>query len=236
MRLCRKLMNSLQKMKHKALPKRLMAAAELVRHGSAVADIGCDHGFLAIYLVQSGQCSHVIASDVRPGPLASARANVQAAGLTENIDCRLSDGLAAFAPGEAQDFVFAGMGGELIVRLLQQCPFSLADPSLHFVFQPMTHTEILSAYLFENGFAVNQRVFVQEGKHFYNVFDAVYTGSVQAVPEIQTYLFNLDINALNEPPVRGYLMHLLNYLKNKQKSGAGCTACLKWIEEHYDDC
>lgn len=212
-----------------------MAAAELVRNGSAVADIGCDHAHLAVYLVQNGVSRRVIASDVRPGPLASAKANVVSAGLSDCIDCRLSDGLAAFAPGEAQDFVFAGMGGELIVRLLQQCPFPLQDDGLHFVFQPMTHTEVLAHYLFANGFSVKKRVFVQEGKHFYNVFDAVYTGRVQPVSELETYLFNIDENTLHEPPVRGYLLHLLHYLKNKQKSGGGCSACIEWIEEHYDN-
>lgn len=213
-----------------------MAAAELVRHGSAVADIGCDHAHLALYLVQSGQCARVIASDVRPGPLAAARANVASAGLAGQIDCRLSDGLSAILPGEAQDFVFAGMGGELIVRLLQAAPFSLRDPALHFVFQPMTHTEQLAEYLFAGGFSVQKRVFVQEGKHFYNVFDAVYTGCTQTAPARETYLFKIDENDLGEPSVRGYLLHLYRYLKNKEKSGLGCRACTDWIEEHYDDC
>ena len=90
--------------------------------GGRVADVGCDHGFLDVYLVQTGKMDGALAMDVRKGPLAAAAAHVKEAGLSDRIETRLSDGLSAFRVGEAEKLVCAGMGGPLMQRILTDSP------------------------------------------------------------------------------------------------------------------
>ena len=97
----------------KRLSPRLKEAAALVRKVDTIADIGTDHAYLPIYLIAHNICRRVIASDLRTGPLESARANVEAAGFGDRIELRLSDGLTGYRADEAQDIVITGMGGIL---------------------------------------------------------------------------------------------------------------------------
>jgi len=135
------------------LSPRLRMAAGLVRDGVAVADVGTDHAYLSAYLVSEGKCPRAVASDVREGPLKNAAETVDSCGLGGKIELRLSDGLDGFAPDDADDFVFAGMGGTLIVELLERTPW-IRDSSKRFVFQPMSRAEVLRAFLLKNGFRI----------------------------------------------------------------------------------
>ncbi len=83
------------------LSARLQMNADLVPLGSRIADIGCDHGFVSIYLAEERICDRILALDIREGPLSAARRNIAAAGLSDRIECRLSDGLEKLRPGEA---------------------------------------------------------------------------------------------------------------------------------------
>ena len=85
------------------ISRRLQAIAEMVTPGSRIADVGTDHGYVPIYLMQSKRIVSAIASDVRPGPLARAKQNIEEAGLSDYIEVRLSDGLAALKKGEADN-------------------------------------------------------------------------------------------------------------------------------------
>ena len=101
-----------------ALSGRLRMLADMVTPGSRLADVGCDHAFLSIYLVQAGICPSALAMDVRRGPLAGAKQHVEEYGLGDYITLRLSDGLEAYRAGEADSLVCAGMGGRLMERIL----------------------------------------------------------------------------------------------------------------------
>ena len=92
---------------------RLQAVADLVRKGKCIADIGCDHGFVSIALIQSGAAEFVIACDVKEGPLKAAKEHVAAAGLKDRIDCRLADGLAGLKENEADGIIIAGTAHSL---------------------------------------------------------------------------------------------------------------------------
>ncbi|MCD8336294.1 MAG: class I SAM-dependent methyltransferase [Lachnospiraceae bacterium] len=100
------------------LSKRLAAVADMVTPGFVLADIGTDHAYIPIYLVEQQVIPRAIAADVNRGPLARANAHIRQHALAGKIETRLSDGLAAFLPGEAQSIVIAGMGGALTVRIL----------------------------------------------------------------------------------------------------------------------
>lgn len=102
------------------LPPRLEMIARYIPAGESVVDIGTDHAYLPIYVIQSGRCERAVAADVRPGPLTIARSHVERMGLTDRIELRLSDGLDSFVPQELSCVVMAGMGGYLIAELLNR--------------------------------------------------------------------------------------------------------------------
>ncbi len=94
------------------LSKRLHMVASMVEKGSIPADVGCDHGYVAIYLIQNGISPHVFAMDVNEGPLERAREHVEEYGLAAYIDVRLSDGLSgrSLPRGKAGSGYAAGSG------------------------------------------------------------------------------------------------------------------------------
>ena len=109
-------------MKKTKLTRRLTAAFNLVRAGKVVADIGTDHAYLPIELVKTGKCLKAFASDIGKGPLERAKDNIDSAGLGAHIETVLTDG-AAYFDGIAEEFIIAGMGGELIHRIISDAPF-----------------------------------------------------------------------------------------------------------------
>ena len=136
------------------LSPRLALAAELIPRGRAVADIGTDHAFLPAFLVREGVAVRAIAADVSEGPLRNAAQTVKALGIEDQVELRQSDGLDAFAPGDADCFVFAGMGGTLIARLLSRCPWINAPQATKIVAQPMRRSEDLRKWLMANGWRI----------------------------------------------------------------------------------
>ena len=131
------------------LTPRLRLLADWVPPGARLADVGTDHAYLPVWLVQNGVCPAAIAADLRPGPLEAARRHVAAAGLEDRISLRLGDGLAPVFPGEADDIVIAGMGGETIAAILSAADW-LADARLRLVLQPMSRAEETRRGLLKN--------------------------------------------------------------------------------------
>ncbi|MCM1089376.1 MAG: class I SAM-dependent methyltransferase [Butyrivibrio sp.] len=149
------------------MSERLRALAELVTPGRVVADVGCDHGFLAIYLVKQGISPRVIASDVREGPLGAARAHVQEWGLSAYIETRLSDGLAGYQPREAETLVCAGMGGRLMQRILTDSPDVVAG-FRELILQPQSELWQFRRFLRERGFHVaDENILCEDGKYYF---------------------------------------------------------------------
>ena len=152
---------------------RLMAAASLVRAGRPVADIGCDHGKTSAWLVMSGRTPRVIAVDLRPAPLAKAKALAERCGVQDRVDCRLGDGLAPLSPGEAEDILITGLSGETIAEILQKTPW-LRDGAVHLVLQPTTRAPVLRRWLCENGFFIEAEKPVLERTRAYTNLSVYY--------------------------------------------------------------
>lgn len=150
------------------LSKRLQAAADFVTEGSRVADIGTDHGFLPIYLVQSGKCRRIIAMDIKAGPLERAREHIAAAGLGGSIQTRLSDGLRELAEGEADSAVIAGMGGLTVIYILDQGQEQLRHLK-ELVLEPQSDIAKVRRYLREHKLEIDRETVVQEAGKFYPV-------------------------------------------------------------------
>lgn len=164
------------------LSERLQMLSRMVTPGSRVADVGCDHGFLSIYLVQKGISPGAIAMDVRKGPLAAAGEHVAAHGLGAYIETRLSDGLKELKPEEADTVVCAGMGGRLMKRILTE---SLDKVRLlkELVLQPQSELQEFRGFLRNTGFCIADEDMVEEdGKYYFAMH--VLPESRSAAPEV----------------------------------------------------
>ena len=152
------------------ISKRLLCCASMVQPGSRVADIGTDHGYLGIYLLQSGAARHVIACDLRKDPLENARRNAKLFGVDGEMELRLSDGLEKILPDEVDTVVMAGMGGDLIQKILSQCPWRKRE-GLQFILQPQSAGNVLRRWLCEDGFEIRREEPVQDGHFLYTVME-----------------------------------------------------------------
>lgn len=168
------------------LSPRLKAAADMVRCGKKIADIGTDHAHLPIFLVENGICVSAVASDVRTGPIANAKANVEAAGLADKISLRLASGLDKVNPDEADDIVIAGMGGILIAQLLEKAEW-LKSKEKHLVLQPQSHSEILREFLVKNGFFIEEETVCEDAGRLYCVMSVYYCGEEREYPPYYEY-------------------------------------------------
>lgn len=153
---------------------RMKALADMVTPGLTGCDIGCDHGFVSIYLVQKGICEKVLAMDVRKGPLSQAAAHILEYGLEGQIQTRLSDGLQQLHVGEAECMICAGMGGPLMTRILEEGrDKALAMKEL--ILQPQSEIREFRAYLRTHGYRIVQEDMVYEDGKFYPMMKAVPT-------------------------------------------------------------
>ena len=203
------------------LDNRLQLCAALVRRGARLADIGTDHAYLPVWLCRNGVCPSAIAADVNPEPLRRGRQTVAAAGLEGVIQTRLSDGLAAVGRDEADDIVMAGMGGELIARLLGACSFA-HDPDKRFILQPMTRSEQLIKWLCENGFDIEQQDCCVAAGKCYTAMSVRYTGNVRTPDELYGYTGRLNPreNGTHLLFLRGHIDRLRKQAKGDARFGA----------------
>ena len=157
-------------MKKAVLSKRLQMLADMVTPGNRLVDVGCDHGWLSIYLVQQKICPGALAMDVRKGPLAAAQAHIEAYGLGDYIELRLSDGLDAYGAGEADTLVIAGMGGRLMEKILMEGMDKINKTGRikELILQPQSELPQFRKFLREAGFAVTKEGAVrEEGKYYF---------------------------------------------------------------------
>ncbi len=152
------------------LSDRLLVCAGFVAKGDRVADIGCDHGYLGIYLLKNGIASSVIASDVREGPLQSAIRNAHKYGVKENMSFYLSDGVSNI-PRDFDTLVCAGMGGDTMVHILESAPW-LKSEQYRMILQCQSKTPLLRRYLSENGWRIYEESVLRDGKFLYTVMEA----------------------------------------------------------------
>lgn len=156
------------------LSKRLKAVAGLVTEGASVADIGTDHGYVPIWLIQSGRAAKVIAMDVNEGPLERARGHIRSKRLENVIFTRKSDGLQALHVGEADTMIAAGMGGGLVIRILEDSPEITADLK-EFILQPQSEIHKVREYLNRHGYRSVEEDMVEEDGKYYPMMKVIPT-------------------------------------------------------------
>ncbi len=154
------------------LSLRLSAIADMVTRGNRLVDVGCDHGYLPVYLVQTGRIPGAVAMDIGKGPLSRAREHIEAYGLSAYIECRLSDGLAALRAGEGDTLVIAGMGGPLMEQILTRGR-KVRDSFSELILQPQSDIPHFRRYLAEEGYSIAEENIVLDGGKFYPMMKAV---------------------------------------------------------------
>lgn len=151
------------------LSNRLMACCMFVRPGDRVADVGCDHGYLGIHLLQEGIASFVIASDVNEMPLHSAVINAAKFGVKDRMAFYLSDGVRSI-PREFDSLVCAGMGADTMISILQAAPW-LKNENYRLILQCQSRRPELRRYLNEQGYRILRETLAQDGKFIYPVME-----------------------------------------------------------------
>ena len=155
------------------LSKRLQCIADYVTVGKRTADIGCDHGWVSIYLAKHKIAPAVIAMDVGKGPLQRAREHIRAYDMEDKIETRQSDGLAALMPGEVDAVVIAGMGGPLMIRILTEgWPVTALLDEM--ILSPQSELEDVRRFLAQNSWRIlREEMILDEGK-YYTIMKAVH--------------------------------------------------------------
>ena len=148
------------------LSKRLQAVADLVSEGQIVADVGTDHGYIPIYLLEANKCEKAIAMDVNQGPLLRAQEHIAEHGLTQKIQVKLSDGVQGLSVGECDCVVVAGMGGALAVKIMDEGR-AIFKNLKEFVLQPQSELAKVRQYLCQNEYCVIAEDMVLEDGKFY---------------------------------------------------------------------
>ncbi len=163
-------------MKQTPISPRLLKIASLVPVGARPVDVGSDHAYLPVHLVQSGRVNQAYATDVNEGPILRARSNIEKVGLSERISTRRCDGLDGVEDFAPDTVIIAGMGGELIADILSKSEYVKKNAPL-LILQPMTQAATLRASLAANGFSVESEHLLPETHRIYQIIVCRYTAS-----------------------------------------------------------
>lgn len=204
------------------LSKRLLAVSNLVTCTGCLADVGTDHGYIPIYLTETGKISRAIAMDINKGPLERAREHIRQKKLEDRIETRLSDGVMALQPGEVQTVVIAGMGGNLIQKILREGREILFQTE-ECILQPQSEIELVRKCLQEEGYCIQEEDMVWEDGQYYPMMRVIH-GSMNLLDIIE-YRYGPCLLKKKHPC-------LVRYLKQEEEKWLGVLQKLK--EQHTE--
>ena len=163
---------------------RMKTIADMVPMGLSVADIGCDHGFVSIYMVMNRKAPKAVAMDVNEGPLIRAKEHIAQFGVEDIIETRLSDGAVKLEKGEVDSAIIAGMGGRLTIKILSESMDKFkAMKSL--VLSPHSDIPLVRAFLCEEGFVIKDEEMVFDEGKYYVIIRCTYAGKVATISELE---------------------------------------------------
>lgn len=215
------------------LSKRMQSVADMIQPCDAIGDIGCDHAFVSIYLVEQHRAKRVIASDVRRGPITIAKRNIEAMNLSDQIEIRMGDGLDTIVPGEVNAVVLAGMGGMLMIDILERGE-EVVTRCDQLVLQPQSDIEKVRRYLAEKGYYLaDEQMLIDAGK-YYNLLDVRVHEMVQKdeydcskLADDWCYMYGGSLLRKKDPVLRSWLVKqrdttagLINSLSGKNTENA----------------
>ena len=190
----------------------MLAIADLVDRSRVLADVGCDHAYISINLLEKGKVERIIASDLREGPLNIARDNIRLYGFEDRIETRLCAGLCGYEAGEVDTILISGMGGMLVKEILSESidVVKMADT---LILEPQSDLRVVRAYLKDIGFEIIDEDMLNEGGKYYQIIKAVKSKERMEVCE--------DIGAMAENEFGPILIKkkhpvLLEFLKKRK--------------------
>jgi len=153
------------------LPDRLKALVDYIEKMSAVADIGTDHGYLPVYLAQTGLARRIIASDISAGSLESALRSAARYNVAESIEFIVAPGLGGIIPSDVDTIVIAGLGGETIVDILKSASWTRTQ-NIKLLMQPQSKIDVLCRFLYDSGYTIKDIKSIPDRKRQYTVIHA----------------------------------------------------------------
>lgn len=200
---------------------RMQQVAAMVEPCRTAADVGCDHGYVAMELVEKGIVRQMIAMDVRKGPLARAEENVRQRQLQARIACRLSDGLEALSPGEADSIIIAGLGGPLMIHILERgSNHRLGTEAL--ILQPQSDIPAVRRYLHRIDYEIVKESMVFEDEKYYVI--------MKGKPQTDRLAWNAVEYQYGRDLLRQRSPILYQYLKKEYQQLAGLHTRLEGME------
>ncbi len=209
-------------MKEINISPRLLSAADFVRQDAILADIGTDHAYLPLFLLSEGRISRAFCSDINEGPLASARANAESAGLLDRVEFTLADGADALFGKGITDYAICGMGGELIADIIDRAP-EMRDTKVQLILQPMTRRGTLVSYLYKNGFEVFSESYSEDAGKYYVTLLVGYSGECREIDGLEAEFGSIATPCKNRAAKIGYLRAKLSVFE-KRRAGVEISA------------
>ena len=194
------------------LGQRLGAVASLVSCGAILADIGTDHGYLPIYLIESGKIERAVLSDINRGPLEKARENVRLHGLSNEVELRLTDGARGLENMGITEYAICGMGGELIADIIAAAPH-LSRKGIGLILQPMSRPEVLRGFLWDNGFSILSEAYSYDEGKYYVCMRAEYFGTCESYTPEEALFGRAKFIPSGDNDAKGYIRVKLAALK-----------------------
>ncbi len=193
------------------LSARLEAVARMVTKGNRVCDVGCDHGYISIYLVKNGISPYVYAMDVNRGPLLRAREHIMDYGYEDKIETILSDGLVSLGDKESDALVCAGMGGRLVIKILTEGMEKVCKMK-ELILQPQSEIHLVRAFLRQQGFYIDKEDMVYEDGKYYPMMHVVVQSDKRNEENALYDKFGPYLLSKKHPVLKEYLKYTKNTL------------------------
>lgn len=211
------------------LSNRLLACCSFVEQNDRVADIGCDHGYLGIHLLQSGIASSVIAADINEMPLQSAKENAIKFGVQDRISFYRSDGVRQL-PRDFDCMVCAGMGADTMISILDAAPW-LQSSRFRLILQCQSKRPELRRYLAAKGFSISRETLAKDGKFIYPIMEVCYGPSEAPAP--WEYYITPQLVADNSPLLLPFLHRVISGVEDTLLGQQHSCICDRETEEIY---
>lgn len=195
------------------LTDRLLKIASLVDRDKKIADIGTDHGYIPVYLLNEGVINYAILADINKGPLENAKKEVTRNKLTEKVDLRLGSGIEVLKKGEVEEVIIAGMGGSLINEILMANE-NVAHTTEKFILQPMQNPEDLREYLYKNGYEILDECLVREDYRIYEIIVCKYKNLPPSEKDPIYYEIGEKLIQKNDPLLREFIENKIRMNNN----------------------
>lgn len=198
-------------MNRSALNARLLSAAKFVRQDATFADVGTDHGYLPLFLLEEGRVKFAYCSDINEGPLSSAKRNAVERGADSKMEFILTDGIAALSGRGITDYAVCGMGGELIADIIERAPH-LKNKGINLILQPMSKQAHLRSYLAKSGFEILEESYSFDAGKYYVCLLATYTDVRRSLTDAEAEIGRVSNEKGDTYAEIGYIKGRINAL------------------------